>query len=270
MKKKSRLTAKTANKYDLYEESVQCVEFEVEFIQKQYKKYNKTRCYSLREDFCASASISAAWVKEHSENSAYAIDLDDKILKFAKSRLQKNLNDDQSKRMHLLKGDSQLKMTPLVDCVAAFNFSYWVFKERSALIKYFKNAFRNLKKDGIFMLDAFGGYDAHQELEESTSHKGFTYVWDQHSFNPVTNDLTCFIHFEFKDGTKIKRAFRYDWRLWSMPEIKECLKEAGFKKIDIYMQGWDDEKDEESDKFYRVTKCDADPGWVAYIIAQKK
>ena len=48
MKKKSHLTAKTANKYDLYEESVQNVDFEVEFISKIYKTKNKIKCKSLR------------------------------------------------------------------------------------------------------------------------------------------------------------------------------------------------------------------------------
>ena len=43
MKKKSQLTAKNANRYDLYEESVQNVEFEVEFISDTYKKYNKSK-----------------------------------------------------------------------------------------------------------------------------------------------------------------------------------------------------------------------------------
>ena len=38
MKKKSRLTAKTANKYDLYEESVQSVDFEIDFVNKMFKK----------------------------------------------------------------------------------------------------------------------------------------------------------------------------------------------------------------------------------------
>ena len=57
--------------------------------------------------------------------------------------------------------------------------------------------------------------------------------------------------------------------LWSLPEIKECLIEAGFKAIDFYMQGWDDEKDEETEEFFKMTSCDADPGWIAYIIASK-
>ena len=76
------------------------------------------------------------------------------------------------------------------------------------------------------MLDAFGGYEAHQELEEKTEYKTFTYCWDQSKFNPISNELTCYIHFEFKDGSSIKKAFEYNWRLWSLPEIRECLLEV--------------------------------------------
>ena len=108
-----------------------------------------------------------------------------------------------------------------------------------------------------------------KRIKKRTKHKNFTYVWDQHSFNPVTNDLTCFIHFEFKDKSRINRAFKYEWRLWSLAEIKECLNESGFKSVDFYMQGWDEEKNEETERFYKTKKCDADPGWLAYIIAKK-
>tara|TARA_B100000927_G_scaffold185545_1_gene149418 strand:- start:101 stop:262 length:162 start_codon:yes stop_codon:yes gene_type:complete len=52
-------------------------------------------------------------------------------------------------------------------------------------------------------------------------------------------------------------------------EIKECLNESGFKSVDFYMQGWDEKKNEETERFYKTKKCDADPGWLAYIIAKK-
>ena len=39
--------------------------------------------------------------------------------------------------------------------------------------------------------------------------------------------------------------------------------------IDFYMLGCDDEKDEETEEFFKMTSCDADPGWIAYIIASK-
>ena len=269
MKKKRILTAKNANPFELYEKSVQNVDFEVEFIDKIYKKYTKKKCLTIREDFCASAKISQAWVKSHSGKKAIAVDLDDTILNYARSECKNSLSDEEMTRIKILKGNSQSKITPKVDCVSAFNFSYWVFKKRIDLIKYFKNAYKNLKPNGLIMLDAFGGYDAHQELEERTNYRDFTYCWDQHSFNPITNDITCYIHFEFKDGSSLKKAFEYNWRLWSLPEIRECLFEAGFKRVDYYMQGWDEKKDEETEEFYKMTKCDADPGWLAYIIASK-
>ena len=57
-----KLTARRADINKLYEESVQCPEFEVNFIKKLFKKYYNKKCRSLREDFCASALISAEWV----------------------------------------------------------------------------------------------------------------------------------------------------------------------------------------------------------------
>jgi len=35
------------------------------------------------------------------------------------------------------------------------------------------------------------------------------------------------------------------------------------------MQGWDEKKDEETEEFYKMKKCDADPAWVAYLVARK-
>ena len=45
MKKKSKLNSTNADKYDLYEKSVQSVEFEVQFIDKMFRKYNRGKCF---------------------------------------------------------------------------------------------------------------------------------------------------------------------------------------------------------------------------------
>tara|TARA_Y100000768_G_scaffold168102_1_gene125871 strand:- start:234 stop:1040 length:807 start_codon:yes stop_codon:yes gene_type:complete len=267
--KKKKLSARNADINRLYEESVQCTEFEVSFINKLFKKYNNSKCKSLREDFCASALISAEWVQHNKSNTAIAVDLDRNMIKEAKKTSLSRLTIEEQKRMKICYGDSSKYSDDRVDCVLATNFSYFVFKERKRLINYFKHVHKQLRNKGILMLDAFGGYEAHQLLEERTKHKNFTYVWDQSSFNPITHEIKCYIHFEFPDKTKIMRAFEYNWRLWTLPEIQECLSEAGFKRIDIYMQGWDDKKNEETERFYKVRKCDADPAWVAYIAARK-
>ena len=87
---------------DLYEKSVQSVEFEVQFIDKMFRKYNRGKCFDIREDFCATASISAEWVKHNKNKKAYAIDLDRKILNVAKKRINKYLSQEQSNRLQLI------------------------------------------------------------------------------------------------------------------------------------------------------------------------
>ena len=53
--------------------------------------------------------------------------------------------------------------------------------------------------------------------------------------------MICHIHFKFKDGSRIKKAFSYDWRLWTLPEIREVMEEAGFSNTRVY---WEDEDEE--------------------------
>ena len=60
-------------------------------------------------------------------------------------------------------------------------------------------------------------------MEEERNLDGFTYVWDQHSYNPVNGHVLNKIHFHFPDDTKMTDAFVYDWRLWTLPEIQELL-----------------------------------------------
>ncbi|MES9981732.1 MAG: hypothetical protein ABW115_14540 [Candidatus Thiodiazotropha sp. 6PLUC6] len=61
----------------------------------------------------------------------------------------------------------------------------------------------------------------------------------------------------------------YDWRLWSLPEVRELLEEVGFKKITFYWQGFDD--DGEADGiFVPVEEGEADAGWICYISAEKQ
>jgi hypothetical protein len=51
MKKKKKLSANNADINRLYEESVQCTEFEVDFINKLFKRYNNTKCKSPQGRF---------------------------------------------------------------------------------------------------------------------------------------------------------------------------------------------------------------------------
>ena len=86
--------------------------------------------------------------------------------------------------------------------------------------------------------------------------------------DPVTGRCVCHIHFKFPDGSRIKKAFTYDWRIWSLPELREVLEEAGFKKVRVYWEG-EDEDGEGNCEFTEDETGEADLAWIAYIVAEK-
>ena len=137
------------------------------------------------------------------------------------------------------------------------------------LKQYFQGVHDALEKDGIFTLDLYGGPDAQVAQEESTEQDpGFDYVWDQDEYNPITGETKCYIHFDLPNGKRMKRAFEYDWRLWSLPEVRDLLDEIGFKKVDVYWEGTDE--DGEGDGNYEISlEGDTATAWVAYIVAVK-
>src|SRR5690606_18477276 len=108
----------------------------------------------------------------------------------------------------LIQGDVLDTKTPPADVTVAMNFSYWIFKERATLLKYFRTVRRGLAKDGLFLLDAYGGYEAFRdEYIEKRRCQGFTYEWEQESYDPISGDYACHISFRFPDGSALKRAF---------------------------------------------------------------
>lgn len=260
--------AETADRHVLYENSVQNTETEYEFIDGVFRKLRKRKAFTLREDFCGTASMCCEWVQQRRKNKAFGVDLDEDVLAWGKFNNVNKLKPAQQQRVELIQGDvMRVKMDP-VDVTIAMNFSYQIFKTRALLRKYFKRGHASLVDDGLFILDVFGGYEAYQELEEETEHDHFTYIWDQAKYNPVNGDITCHIHFSFPDQSRMEKAFTYEWRLWTLPELKELLVEAGFSKITLYCQESDDD-DESVGDFLPVTEMDADAGWIAFIVAEK-
>ncbi len=264
-----RPLAETADPHELYEKAVQCVEAEIDFVDQTFQALRGRQARYLREDFCGTANTSCEWVRRRVGNYATAIDLDGEVLGWGAAHHLAALDVAQRERVVLLEQDVLEANTALQDVVLAMNFSYWLFKQRSQLRRYFASVRDALVDDGVFFLDCFGGYDAFRVLKEKTRHKHFTYVWDQAAYNPVNGDLRCHIHFRFPDGSRLQRAYSYDWRLWTLPEIREILAEAGFSSSTVYWQGWDEDENEGSGEFSAVESADADAGWIAYIAACK-
>ena len=102
---------------------------------------------------------------------------------------------------------------------------------------------------------------------EKTRIDGFTYVWEQASYEPISGNYVCHIHFHFPDGSKLKKAFSYHWRLWTLPEIMDLLNEAGFGDVVVYWETEDDDG-EPSGEFEPVATGDNDPAFVVYLTAR--
>jgi len=262
--------AEQADIHELYEQSVQNVEHEIEFVQDTFRDLRGRTAYLFREDFCGTASAACEWVGQGEDFQAIGVDIDPAVLDWGrKNRVGRLASADQA-RVQLIESDVLEVDTPPVDVLVAFNFSYWIFDTRDRMRAYFKRARAALKDDGLFFVDLFGGPEAQEETKEKTKHKkaGFTYIWDQAEYHPVTNYMRCHIHFKFKDGSKLKKAFTYEWRLWSAPEIRDLLAEAGFSKSTLYWEG-EDEDGEGNGEFKPDERGEADLAWIAYIVAEK-
>ena len=253
--------AKRANKYELYEESVQNTEHSVEFVDRIYRKANDRRPMVLREDFCGTAMLCADWVASHQARRAIGIDLDPEPLESGRERHLSRVGD-AAKRVKLINGDVLEGCGEKVDAIVAHNFSYWVFHERADLKDYFRAACKGLAEGGTFLLDVYGGIEAQTEMEEDRDCEGFTYIWDQKSFDPITNNLKCAIHFRMNDGSMMRNAFTYDWRLWTLPELRDVLVDAGFSTVDTYWEGNDD-------VYRKVKRAENWQAWIAYLVAWK-
>ena len=267
-KRKKKLTAKTADRHVLYQLTVQNADFEVELAEQYFKKRVGRRALSLREDFCGTALLCAEWVKSDDERTATGVDIDQDVLTWGKKHNIEPLGDAAS-RVTLLEEDVRNHGGSRHDVVMALNYSYFYFKDRDTVRRYFETVKEHLKEDGLFFLDLFGGYESTQVLAEKRKYPGFTYVWHQAAFNPIDNHFLGHIHFRFKDGTALNKAFTYDWRLWTAPELRELLAEAGYAHVEVLWEKEDDEG-EGTGEFVPRTKVDNDPGFNAYLLASVK
>jgi len=265
--RKGKLNADNADKHWLYEESVQNAEVEVEFIDEAYAKEFGRKPKFLREDFCGTAKLCSEWVKLGKSKTALGVDYDESTLQWGRENNLAPLGDRAS-AVTLVQDDVRHVSDPKVDVLAATNFSWWGFKTREELAGYLRNCYASLKPDGMMMMDCYGGPEAQVPQEEEREQDGFDYIWDQDTFNPITNEITCYIDFVFNDGSRLNRAFSYDWRLWSLPETCDLLKECGFSRTVVYWEGTDEDGEPDGD-FQPSREGDLAPAWVAYILAFK-
>ncbi|PDH33960.1 MAG: SAM-dependent methyltransferase [OM182 bacterium MED-G28] len=269
-KKQNKQTlADKADKYDCYQQSVQEPEHEIDIFDQAFREAYNRKALKLREDFCGTFAVCCYWVESDSKRSAWGIDLCEETLQWGKNNNLNKLKEKDSRRVTVMEQDVRERSTPQVDVLAAQNFSFWIFKTREEVLEYFKIAYANLASEGVIVMDMMGGRDCYDSdlVDKRTivkGKKGFKYHWEQAYFNPVNSHCKFYIHFKFADGSKMKKAFQYDWRFWTIPEVRELLMEAGFKDTVVY---W--EEDTEDATWSKVDEAPNDYSWLCYVVGIK-
>jgi SAM-dependent methyltransferase len=248
----------------LYEEAVQYPPTEIARIERAVRRAGGAPL-RLREDFSGTALLAASWVSSRPDRTAAAVDLDPTVHAWARTHRLPELGR-RAERLSLVNADVRDGPRGPFDAVVALNFSYQVFHAREDLRRYLANARAALAPGGVVILDVFGGWESQQVIVERRRLRGgVTYVWEHESFDPITHRMRCAIHFELASGRRIRGAFRYDWRLWTIPELSELFREAGFDEVEVL---WD-VAPARAERYVPRTSAENQPGWIAYVIGRR-
>lgn len=255
----------STDRYVLYERAVQEPNDEIALLERMLKKTGRPP-RRLREDFSGTALLAATWVLKGPDRTAVAVDLEPKVHAWARAHRLPDLGD-AARRLRLVQADVRRGPRGPFDAILALNFSYMVFQARPDLRDYFRSVRRSLAPGGVFMLDLFGGWLAERGLADRRKVRGrATYFWEQESPDPITRRVRCAIHFERHDGRRMANAFRYDWRLWTLPELRDLLEETGFADIDVL---WDPEPPGVDPRFVVRRSARNVGAWLAYLVARR-
>lgn len=264
----SALKKSSFDKYAAYGAAVQIPKNEAKFLRLLYRDANGRDPVSLREDFCGTFAICCEWAKLGTSMKAIGLDIDAEPLAYGKQHYLPKLSAAQQKRVQTIERDVLARNLIRADVVCALNFSYFAFHARSTLVQYFRSCRRSLHKDGLFVVDTFGGPQHGEPSVDTKRLSGMTYYFEQEHFDPINNRTRFSIHFKPKRSLRRKRAFTYEWRMWSIPEIRDAMIDAGFSSVDVYWEGTA-RNGRGSGRFTRRNRGESCQVWVAYIVGRK-
>jgi len=231
----------------------------------------------LREDFSGSGALARAWAASSRSRSAIAVDIDPGVLVAASARSRVTPEVADAKRSN-----------SRADIIAATNFPIGYQHSRAALLQYLKNARKTLNPGGILVCDLYGGRDAFSpgkiiqmlRAPNSTPWTGelVEYTFEQRAADPISGLVLDALHFRvWKKSNKSKKpdfelrdAFVYHWRLWSLPELVDAAKEAGFRMVEVHDR-LGDAIDSNGKLHLRPAGHEnpLDENWVVYVVARR-
>ncbi len=221
------------DRHDLYERCVQSTDH----LEPLLSAIHGNDPRVLAEDFAAGGALSRAWVDAHPDRSAIAVDHDP-------GPLERCAGHD---RIKTITADVR-QATDSADLLFAGNFSIGELHDRAEVLAYMRHARERLNPGGVFVCDTYGGETAYFTGAVERDHTGpdgelVRYTWEQIEADPLTARVRNALHFDvYQNGAilqKLTDAFVYDWRLWSVPELRDLLLEAGFGTTEVYSQTLD-------------------------------
>lgn len=220
------------DKYDLYERAAQWPRMQAAFLRALLP--DDCEAPVLGEDFSGTGGVARAWVRHVPGAWAVCADHDPEPLQRCRDidRLTTRCQD-------------VMAVNDKAHAIAVLNFSICEWLTRPQLLAYLRHARSRLEKDGVFVADLYGGEDAFAigesdvEIREpepgaGALPEGVRYVWEQREADPLTARVVNAMHFQLPSGAWLRDAFVYDWRLWSVPELREAMHEAGFARTEVY------------------------------------
>ncbi len=236
------------NRHDLYEICVQKPEALIPLLQAIHGGTPR----SLGEDFCAGAACARHWVKAIPNALAYVADFDSEPL----SRIDAWRSEQPpavakrliAKKLDVLKKSASGPRS--CDLLFTGNFSIGEIHDRGTLVSYLKRSRLRLKSRGVLVCDTYGGETAFAKGSVQRIHPvpvafarpgaRVRYTWQQREADPLTARVENAIHFRVERAGEIVQeltdAFVYRWRLWSVPELRDAMLEAGFKRVEVFAQ----------------------------------
>lgn len=247
------------DKYALYELAVTNAAALARFLGAVHGRAPRVLC----EDFSGTGALARAWVELSSAHRAIALDRDPAVLKRV----------PPTPGLQTLVADA-LRARARADVIAATNFPVGYLQTRKDLLAYLRRARARLRPRGVFVCDMYGGDGAFTPMRQRrrvrTAQAIVEYTWEQIEANAATGMVRNAIHFRVPGGRTLRNAFTYHWRLWSVPELRDAMLEAGYRRVDVYDR-LGDGIDQDGRLLVRPLRdCDGlDPTWVAYVAGRK-
>lgn len=244
------------NRHDLYEICVQKPEALIPLLRAIHGGEPRV----LGEDFCAGAACARHWVKSIPRAIAYVADVDSEPLSRVEAWRREQPPELAERliaaRLDVLKKSASGPRS--CDLLFTGNFSIGEIHARADLVRYLMRSRQRLKPRGVLVCDTYGGETAFASGSVQRIHPvpaalarpgaRVRYTWQQREADPLTARVENAIHFRVERAGEIVQeltdAFVYRWRLWSVPELRDAMLEAGFKRVEVFAQLIDAEDSE--------------------------